>query len=136
MWSTIQTYTIVASAMRTCVTLDNPSILPPIRILVVDDHGIESGDRRQTTRQPRNDAFVRGRSSTALPKSPFERLSARGREVLRRIVAGSSSSDIARELSLSRKTVDTYRGRLMLKLDAPNRSALIRFAIEYQLIAL
>jgi DNA-binding NarL/FixJ family response regulator len=67
------------------------------------------------------------------PKSPYERLSVREREVLRRIVAGSSSADIAQHLSLSRKTVDTYRGRLMVKLGVSNRSALIRLAIENEL---
>lgn len=71
----------------------------------------------------------------SLPKSPFDKLSEREREVLRRIVAGSSSSAIAQHLSLSRKTIDTYRGRLMVKLGVPNRSALIRMVIEHELIA-
>jgi DNA-binding NarL/FixJ family response regulator len=71
----------------------------------------------------------------AQPKSPLESLSLREREVLNRIVAGSSSATIAQHLSLSRKTVDTYRGRLMVKLGVGNRSALIRFAIENQLTA-
>jgi DNA-binding NarL/FixJ family response regulator len=35
-------------------------------------------------------------------------------------------------MSLSRKTVDTYRSRLMTKLGIHNRSALIRFAIEHE----
>jgi DNA-binding CsgD family transcriptional regulator len=38
-------------------------------------------------------------------------------------------------LSLSPKTIDTYRGRLMAKLGVRNRSALIRFAIENELQA-
>jgi len=71
--------------------------------------------------------------STSIPKSPFERLSIREREVLRRIVAGFTSSDIAQHLSLSRKTVDTYRGRMMVKLGVANRAALIRYALEYEL---
>jgi DNA-binding NarL/FixJ family response regulator len=69
-------------------------------------------------------------------KSPMECLSAREREVLHRIVAGSSSADIATNLSLSRKTVDTYRGRLMAKLGVVNKSALIRLAIEHELMVL
>jgi DNA-binding NarL/FixJ family response regulator len=68
-------------------------------------------------------------------KSPMERLSAREREVLHRIVDGSSSADIAAHLSLSRKTVDTYRTRLMVKLGVGNRSALIRLAIEHEMMA-
>jgi DNA-binding NarL/FixJ family response regulator len=74
-----------------------------------------------------------GMESGGIPKSPFESLSARERDVLRRIVAGSTSADIAKQLSLSRKTVDTYRARIMLKLGVANRSALIRFALDYEL---
>jgi DNA-binding NarL/FixJ family response regulator len=69
----------------------------------------------------------------SLTKSPLERLSFRERDVLCRIVAGASSAVIAQHLSLSRKTIDTYRGRLMAKLGVRNRSALIRFAIENEL---
>lgn len=71
----------------------------------------------------------------ALPKSPLERLSTRERDVLERIVGGASSATIAQHLSLSPKTIDTYRGRLMAKLGVHNRSALIRFAIENELQA-
>jgi DNA-binding NarL/FixJ family response regulator len=71
----------------------------------------------------------------ALPKSPLERLSTRERDVLERIVGGASSAAIAQHLSLSPKTIDTYRGRLMAKLGVHNRSALIRFAIENELQA-
>jgi DNA-binding NarL/FixJ family response regulator len=45
--------------------------------------------------------------------SPLERLSAREREVLHRTAEGYSSAQIALQLSLSSKTVDTYRSRLM-----------------------
>ncbi len=69
-------------------------------------------------------------------KTPMERLSARERDVMLRIVAGRTSLAIAKELSLSRKTVDTYRARLMVKLGVSNRTALIRFAIANELIAL
>jgi DNA-binding NarL/FixJ family response regulator len=70
-----------------------------------------------------------------LSKSPLERLSTRERDVLGRIVAGASSADIAQHLSLSAKTIDTYRGRVMAKLGVRNRSALIRFAIENEFTA-
>jgi DNA-binding NarL/FixJ family response regulator len=69
-------------------------------------------------------------------QSPIESLSAREREVLHRVCAGSSSAEIARQLSLSPKTIDTYRGRLMTKLGVGNRTALIRFAIEHSLFPL
>jgi DNA-binding NarL/FixJ family response regulator len=77
--------------------------------------------------------FVDGVLGATIPDSPFDQLSSRERDVLRRIVAGSTSSDIAQHLSLSRKTVDTYRGRMMVKLGVANRSELIRFALEFEL---
>ena len=65
--------------------------------------------------------------------SPFEDLSTRERDVLRRIVSGSTSADIARCLSLSPKTIETYRARLMVKLGVNNRAALIHLVLEYEL---
>lgn len=79
------------------------------------------------------DLFDEGVLRTSIPKSPFDLLSAREREVLKGIVAGSTSSDIAMHLSLSRKTVDTYRGRIMTKLGVANRSMLIRIALAFEL---
>jgi DNA-binding NarL/FixJ family response regulator len=79
--------------------------------------------------------FDEGALSEPIPKSPFERLSGRERAVVQLVAAGSTSSDIARHLSLSRKTVDTYRGRIMVKLGVANRSALIRYVLDYELPA-
>jgi DNA-binding NarL/FixJ family response regulator len=77
--------------------------------------------------------FDEGALNVPIPKSPFECLSNRERAVVQLIAAGSTSADIARLLSLSRKTVDTYRGRIMVKLGVANRSALVRYALEYEL---
>ncbi len=68
--------------------------------------------------------------------SPIESLSCRERQVLHGICGGATSAEVARQLCLSSKTVDTYRGRLMAKLGTPNRTALIRFAIEHSLLPL
>ena len=67
----------------------------------------------------------------AASHSPLERLSGREREVLHLTASGSSSAEIARHLSLSRKTVDTYRSRVMEKLGVADRTGLIHFAIEH-----
>jgi DNA-binding NarL/FixJ family response regulator len=75
------------------------------------------------------DAYVR----SGHVDSPLERLSAREREVLQLTVEGRSSAEIAERLSLSRKTVETYRGRVMEKLGVRDMVALIRFAIEHGL---
>ena len=66
--------------------------------------------------------------------SPLERLSRREREVLHLTVTGLSSAAIASQLSLSRKTVDTYRSRIMEKLGVADLTALIHFSIEHAMI--
>jgi DNA-binding NarL/FixJ family response regulator len=76
-------------------------------------------------------AFTEGRAIQTAAESPLERLSAREREVLHRTVEGYSSAQIAVQLSLSPKTIDTYRSRLMQKLGVSNRSSLIHFAIQH-----
>jgi DNA-binding NarL/FixJ family response regulator len=48
-------------------------------------------------------------------------------------VKGCSSADIGRELSLSPKSIDTYRHRIMVKLGVGNRAGLIRAALEHDL---
>jgi DNA-binding NarL/FixJ family response regulator len=50
-------------------------------------------------------------------KSPVERLSNREREILQLVVEGKSSAEIAEIIYLSPKTVETYRSRLMQKLE-------------------
>jgi DNA-binding NarL/FixJ family response regulator len=65
------------------------------------------------------------------PLSPLERLSPREREVLQLTVGGATSVAIGRKLSLSSKTVDTYRSRIMEKLGVTHHAGLIRYAIEH-----
>jgi DNA-binding NarL/FixJ family response regulator len=64
---------------------------------------------------------------------PHERLSDREREVLRLLVEGRRVSEIAASLSLSVKTVSTYRSRLMEKLAVRTTADLVRYAIEHKL---
>ena len=63
-------------------------------------------------------------------KSPLDSLSAREREVLQSVVEGKSSAEIATILNLSPKTVESYRSRLMKKLDIGDLPSLVRFAIQ------
>lgn len=62
--------------------------------------------------------------------SPLERLSARERQVLQYLVEGHTSREIGEQLSLSPKSVETYRRRLMEKLGINDIPQLVRFAIE------
>ncbi len=69
-------------------------------------------------------------------KSPLESLSAREREVLQLVVEGKSSAEIAGILNLSPKTVESYRSRLMQKLDIGDIPSLVKFAIQQGLTPL
>jgi len=60
-------------------------------------------------------------------------LSDRELHVLRFIVAGVSLTLIAEQLSLSVKTVSTYRSRIMEKMNMQNNAQLIRYATQHQL---
>lgn len=64
-------------------------------------------------------------------KGPLDSLSGREREVLQMTVEGQTSSEIAARLSLSPKTVETYRSRIMTKLDLDSLPALVKFAIQH-----
>lgn len=64
-------------------------------------------------------------------QSPLELLSMREREVLQLTAEGCSSAIIADKLELSPKTVETYRSRLMGKLDVHDLPELVRFAIKH-----
>ena len=70
------------------------------------------------------------------PESPLSRLSPREREVLQLVVEGKSSAEIAEILSLSLKTIETYRSRLMLKLEIHDLPSLVKFAIQEGLVQL
>ena len=61
---------------------------------------------------------------------PLERLSAREIEVLKLVVDGNSSNQVAAVLGLSPKSIDTYRSRLMTKLDVDDLCALVKFAVR------
>jgi len=55
----------------------------------------------------------------------------REKEILRLIVDGYTSHEIAQILHISPRTVDTHRANLMQKLDIKNTAALVRYAIEH-----
>jgi DNA-binding NarL/FixJ family response regulator len=69
-------------------------------------------------------------------KSPLTRLSSRERETLQLVVEGQSSAEIAELLSLSCRSVETYRRRLMQKLGINNLPNLVKFAINHGLTPL
>ena len=64
----------------------------------------------------------------------WESLSEREREVLTFTAGGYTNQEIADKLMISAKTVDTYRSRIMEKLDLHHRSELVRFALRHGLL--
>jgi DNA-binding NarL/FixJ family response regulator len=73
--------------------------------------------------------FERQRSSAGAI-DPLQYLSVRERQVLNLTVDGLTSGEIAQQLAISPKSVDTYRGRLMAKIGVRHASELLSFAQE------
>jgi two-component system response regulator NreC len=63
-------------------------------------------------------------------------LTGREREVLQLIAEGHSNQGIARQLSLSIKTVEVHRSNVMAKLGADNSADLVRYAVAQGLLGL
>lgn len=61
----------------------------------------------------------------------LKRLSSRERQVLQMLAEGHTVADIAIRLSLSHKTVETYRTRMMEKLGINDFATLVKFAIQH-----
>jgi DNA-binding NarL/FixJ family response regulator len=66
-------------------------------------------------------------------KDPLDLLSSREFQVFSLLVEGVRAKEIAARLSLSPKTVDTYRSSLMRKLDIHDVAGLVKFAIKRDL---
>ena len=69
-------------------------------------------------------------------QTSLERLTPRQREVLQLVAEGHTTKEIARELHISIKTAEAYRGELMKALDIHDVASLTRYAIRTGLISL
>jgi len=67
-------------------------------------------------------------------KPLHESLSDREYEILQMIATGKKTGEIARELSLSVRTVNTYRTRIFEKMHMKTNAQLIHYALEHRLI--
>jgi DNA-binding NarL/FixJ family response regulator len=67
---------------------------------------------------------------------PLDWLTPREREVLQLTVEGRTIAETARQLGLSPKSIETYRGRTMAKLDIADLPTLVKFAIRHGITAL
>jgi len=73
------------------------------------------------------------RPQTKLVEDPLQRLSPREREVLQLVAEGYTNAKIAETLHLSRKSIATYRSRIMHKLNLPDLPSLVKFALQNDL---
>jgi DNA-binding NarL/FixJ family response regulator len=82
-----------------------------------------------------NQALVRNRTSQA-QTSNAHNLTARQLEILRLIVRGTSTREIASGLGLSIKTVETHRSQIMKRLQIYDVAGLVLFAVRERIISL
>jgi DNA-binding NarL/FixJ family response regulator len=82
------------------------------------------------------DALISHVVQTHPYRNPLSALSQREREVLQLIAEGRSTHEIAELIALSPKSVETYRSRIMTKLEIHDIASLVRFAIRNGLVPL
>jgi DNA-binding NarL/FixJ family response regulator len=80
--------------------------------------------------------FLRGKTQLSPSSSPLTRnaLGKRECEVVRLLAEGKSNKEIAPLMSISITTVETYRARIMMKLDLHSVGQLIRYAVQNKLV--
>lgn len=102
-------------------------------------HGIRAIMRgQQVFSKPIAEMLINSFLEQELPTVPEIKtdISKREHEILELIVKGMTSKEIAGELYISPRTVDTHRSNLMDKLDLHNTADLVRFAIVHKLVPL
>lgn len=80
------------------------------------------------------DTLLRTTNEECDSDDPYKMLSGREREVLRYLAQGYTNTEIAGKLFISPKTVDTYRSRIMKKLNISKKSELVNYAIRHKMM--
>lgn len=91
---------------------------------------------RRYLREPLANEVLKAVSDPDIAENPLSRLSVRERQVLQQLAEGRTTPQIAASLSLSPRTVETYRARMMQKLGVHELAGLVRFAIQQGLVSL
>ncbi len=73
-------------------------------------------------------------TTESLTQDPWDTLSEREQQVIRLVALGYTNREIAAQLYLSVKTVETYRSRAMRKLGLRNRAQLVQYAARRGLL--
>jgi DNA-binding NarL/FixJ family response regulator len=97
-------------------------------------HAVNAGHRYLSQRISDRlvDDYVERRETTKI-ETPVDALTEREQQILEQLVDGKTTNDISKSLSLSTTTVNTYRSRLMKKLDISDMPTLVKFAIRHGL---
>lgn len=74
------------------------------------------------------------RTLNGVGETRLDGLSVRETEVLRLIALGHTSAEVARQLHLSPRTVETHRARINRKLGLSKRAELVRYALRRGLL--
>ena len=80
------------------------------------------------------DEYMRMRRTGRGPETPLRGLTQREREIFELAVRGLSNQDIASQLCISKRTVETHRGRIMRKLHVHSATELVRLAARNGLL--
>jgi len=80
------------------------------------------------------DEYMRMRRTGRGPDTPLRGLTQREREIFDLAVRGLSNQNIASQLCISKRTVDTHRGRIMRKLHVHSATDLVRLAARHGLL--
>ena len=81
-------------------------------------------------------AYLRRRSTAAVPDDPYEGLTPRERQVLHLAAEGLANAAIAERLGISARTAETHRARVLHKLGLRNQTDLVRWAIHRGIVPL
>jgi DNA-binding NarL/FixJ family response regulator len=97
---------------------------------------VEEGQRYVTPHLPLAtiEAFLKQRSHKSGALGALAALSTREREILDLLVSDYTQEEIAQQLCISPKTVDTHRSAVFRKLQVRSRFALLRFAFRHHLV--
>ena len=79
-------------------------------------------------------SMVQPHAATTEKKKVFPKISRREKEVLQLIIEEYTTQEIANELFISLKTVESHRSNLLAKLNARNTAGLVRTALEHKLL--
>ena len=93
---------------------------------------IRSAAAGDTYLNPRLGAKIAAQPPT--PDGPPDDLSERELEVLRMVALGHTNAEIAAQLYLSARTVETHRSHVQQKLRVNTRAELVRYALDHGLL--